>query len=184
MGKLYFYFGAMGSSKTAIALMQRFNFIEQGISVLLLKPSIDTRDGENILASRIGLSAPVIMVKPMESIKTIFQKVSFSIIIVDEAHFLSSEQIEELRKLVDTQGISVYCYGLRTDFTTKMFEGSKRLFEIADRIEEIKTVCKCGRPTIVNARFANGKIINQGDQICIGGNDLYKPMCFNCWKKK
>lgn len=174
----------MGSSKTAVALMKRFNYLQQEISVLLLKPSTDNRDGEDILASRIGLSAPVTTISTIDSVKTVFKRSESSVIIVDEAQFLTSIQVEELRELVDTQGILVYCYGLRTDFTTKMFEGSKRLFEIADRIEEIKTVCKCGRPAIVNARFINGKITNQGEQICIGGDDLYKPMCFHCWKKK
>jgi len=181
MAKLYFRYGTMGASKTANALMTRFNYLQQGFNVMLLKPATDTRDGEGILSSRIGLSAPVIMVSKETSIMKLFRKNKPSIIIVDEAQFLTTEQVDELRAITDTEDVPVFCYGLRTDFRTQLFEGSKRLFEIADSISELKSVCRCGRKAIVNARFADGKVTINGQQVCIGGDEKYKPLCFHCW---
>lgn len=184
MAKLYFRYGTMGSSKTANALMTRFNYEQQGIKVLLLKPALDTRDGKGILASRIGLSAPVIMVSKTDSIKELHGRTKEPVIIIDEAQFLTAEQIDELRFIADAEDISVFCYGLRTDFQTKLFEGSKRLFEVADSIDELKSVCSCGRKAIVNARFENGKITTTGAQVRIGGDETYKALCVHCWLRE
>lgn len=181
--KMYFYFGAMGSSKTANALMTRFNFMEHGKKVLLVKPGIDNRDGANIVKSRIGLFAEAEVVNREQRINDVIgDKSKYEILIVDEAQFLTKDQVDELRELVD-QGTIVYCYGLKTDFMCNLFEGSKRLLEVSDVIREIKTMCKCGRKAIINARHNDGKIVYDGDQIVIGGDDKYKAMCHQCWKK-
>ena len=185
MAKLYFKYGAMGSSKTAQALITKYNYEERGMKVWLIKPKTDTRDGQNILKSRIGLFAVAEEIALTDSIKERFANNSdCNVIIADEAQFLSPEQIDELRDIVDEMNIPVMCFGLRTDFITKLFPGSMRLFEVADSISEIKTICDCGSKATVNARMDdNGKIVTAGDQICIGGNDRYIAMCHKCWKK-
>ena len=189
MAKLYFKYGAMGSSKTAQALITKFNYEEKGMNVLLLKPAIDTRDGLTIVKSRIGLSSEAVVIKKEDNIccvaltNGIFRS-SKDIVIIDEAQFLTREQVEQLRILVDIHGIPVVCYGLRTDFQIKLFEGSKALFELADSISEIKSVCKCGNKASVNARInEKGKIIIDGNQIEIGGNEKYESMCYKCYNK-
>lgn len=187
MAKLKFFYGTMGSAKTANALMTKFNFEEKGYKVLLLKPSIDNRDGENIIKSRIGLQAEAVVIKPNKSLFDLIMidNKGYNFIIVDEAQFLSYANVEDLKSIVDTYRIPVFCYGLRGDFQSNLFEGSKRLFEIADSISEIKSVCKCGiNKAIINARVNNGKIVYDGDQIDIGGNDKYVGMCYNCWVDK
>lgn len=179
--KMYFYYGVMGSSKTANALMMRFNMEEHGKRVVLLKPSIDNRDGLTTVKSRIGLSAEALVVKTTEKIvDTIGNMYDYDILIVDEAQFLTKSQVDELRVMVDN-GVYVYCYGLKTDFMCNLFEGSKRLLEVADAIREIKSMCKCGKKAIINARHNQGKIVYDGDQIDIGGNDKYQAMCHKCW---
>ena len=185
MAKLYFKYGAMGSSKSAQALITKYNYEERGMKVWLIKPKTDTRDGQNILKSRIGLFAVAEEIALTDSIKERFANNSdCNVIIADEAQFLSPEQIDELRDIVDEMNIPVMCFGLRTDFITKLFPGSMRLFEVADSISEIKTICDCGSKATVNARMDdNGKIVTAGDQICIGGNDRYIAMCHKCWKK-
>ncbi len=185
MAKLYFKYGAMGSSKSAQALITKYNYEERGMKVWLIKPKTDTRDGKNILKSRIGLYAVADEIAIGESIKALFaEHDDCNVIIADEAQFLSPEQIDELRDIVDEMNIPVMCFGLRTDFVTKLFPGSMRLFEVADSISEIKTICDCGAKATVNARMDdNGKIVTAGDQICIGGNDRYIAMCHKCWKK-
>ena len=185
MAKLYFKYGAMGSSKSAQALITKYNYEERGMKVWLIKPKTDTRDGQNILKSRIGLFAIAEEIALTDSIKERFANNSdCNVIIADEAQFLSPEQIDELRDIVDEMNIPVMCFGLRTDFITKLFPGSMRLFEVADSISEIKTICDCGSKATVNARMDdNGKIVTAGDQICIGGNDRYIAMCHKCWKK-
>ena len=181
--KMYFYYGVMGSSKTAMALMKKFSFEEHGRTVILLKPSVDTRDGKTLIKSRVGLSCDAIVVGYNQSISAVLKNCeNFDIIIVDEAQFLKESQVDELRALVDN-GIMVMCYGLKTDFMGKLFEGSKRLIEVADSIREIQSPCKCGRKAIVNARYHDSKIIYEGNQIDIGGNDKYMAMCYQCWKK-
>ena len=162
MAKLYFKYGAMGSSKSAQALITKFNYEEKGMRVWLIKPSVDTRDGADLIRSRID-----------------------DVIISDEAQFFTPAQIDQLRALVDEEDIPVLCFGLRTDFLTRFFPGSQRLMELADSITEIKTVCACGSKATVNARIdASGRIVTSGGQILLGGNDSYVAMCHRCWKKK
>ncbi len=186
MAKLYFKYGAMGSSKSAQALITKFNYEELGMTVWLIKPSTDTRDGANLIKSRIGLVEEADVISPEVNIIDEYKKKGhFDVIIADESQFLTSAQIDELRTLVDTEDIPVLCFGLRTDFLTHFFPGSKRLMEIADSITEIKTVCACGSKATVNARIdANGRIITKGDQVMLGGNDSYIAMCHRCWKLK
>ena len=186
MAKLYFRYGCMGSSKTANALMTKFNYEEKGKKVLLLKPSIDTRDGKTIIKSRIGLQAEAICFdKNTSIIDDILVKTSSLIdcIIVDECQFCTKEQIDDFRRIVDELNIPVFCYGLRTDFQTKLFEGSIRLFEIADSISEIKSICSCGKKAIVNARYKDKEIVYDGEQVELGGNDKYIALCYECWSK-
>ncbi len=185
MAKLYFKYGAMGSSKTAQALITKYNYEENDLAVWLLKPSADTRDGENILRSRIGLEAEVEIVAPQTNLVELFCRERMGrcdVIIVDECQFLTTAQIDELRSLVDEYNIPVMCFGLRTDFQTKLFPGSLRLMEVADTIQEIKTICDCGAKATVNARIdSNGHIVTQGAQVVLGGNDRYIAMCHKCY---
>ena len=185
MAKLYFKYGAMGSSKTANALITRFNYEERGMKVWLIKPSIDDRDGVNMIRSRIGLQAQADVMSPDKNLFDEFQKRGdYDVVIADECQFFTAEQIDQLRKIVDVLDIPVLCYGLRTDFLTKLFPGSLRLFEVADSVTEIKTICSCGKKAIVNARIdGEGKVVTEGGQILIGGNDSYVAMCHSCWKK-
>ncbi len=185
MAKLYFKYGAMGSSKTANALITKFNYEERGMKVWLIKPAIDDRDGKNIIRSRIGLSEEAFTVAPNTDIYTEFvtNHTGTHAVIADECQFFTSAQIDQLRTIVDKLDVPVLCFGLRTDFLTHLFEGSRRLFEVADSINEIKTICSCGNKAIVNARICDGKVVTEGGQILIGGNDSYVAMCHNCWKK-
>ena len=185
MAKLYFKYGAMGSSKTAQALITKYNYEENGLKVWLLKPSADTRDGTDLLRSRIGLEARVEIVSPEQNIYdrfTIPGRERANVIIVDECQFLMPEQIDQLRAIVDDFNIPVMCFGLRTDFRTKLFPGSMRLMEVADTIQEIKTICDCGAKATVNARIdAEGYIVTEGAQVVLGGNDSYIAMCHRCY---
>lgn len=206
MSKLYYKFGAMGSSKTANALMTRFNYLEKNHSVWLVKPQTDTRDDyadENgnivtVVKSRIGLEAPANVIKDTDDITLLFKTASadivandeviktqkIDVIICDECQFFTEEQIDQLKYLAENENIPVICFGLRSDFRTKLFPGSKRLFEIADSITEVKSICECGKKAIVNARFdGNGNIVTDGAQVDIGGNEKYKSMCWSCWQK-
>lgn len=185
MAKLYFKYGAMGSSKSANALITKFNYEERGMRVWLIKPSTDTRDGAGIIASRIGLSAKADIISHEESIITLLDKMSgIDVIITDECQFFTPEQIDELREIVNFRNIPVLCFGLRTDFMTHLFPGSRRLLEIADSITEIKTICSCGAKAIVNARIdSKGHVITSGSQVFIGGNDSYVAMCHKCWSR-
>ena len=186
MAKLYFKYGAMGSSKTAQALITRFNYMELGMSVWLIKPSVDTRDGADVIKSRIGLEARAQVITPEQDIIAEYQKQpGHDVIIADEAQFFTPAQIDQLRQLVDEEDLPVLCFGLRTDFLTHFFPGAQRLMELADSLTEIKTVCACGRKATVNARIdATGRIITQGDQVFLGGNDSYVAMCHKCWKQR
>ena len=186
MAKLYFKYGAMGSSKTANALITRFNYQERDMKVWLIKPSIDDRDGANIIRSRIGLEAVADVITPDADILALFEAghKDCDTVIADECQFFTPEQIDHLRKIVDVYNIPVLCFGLRTDFLTHLFPGSWRLFEVADSITEIKTICSCGDKAIVNARIdGDGHVVTTGSQILIGGNDSYIAMCHKCWKK-
>ncbi len=187
MAKLYFKFGAMGCSKTAQALITKFNYEERGMKVLLLKPAVDNRDGETITKSRIGLQAQALAVRDDEDLYALYKRTysACNVVIVDECQFLTPEQVDELGQIVIDFDVPVLCFGLATDFTTHMFPGSKRLFEIAESISEIKSVCKCGAKATVNARMDDhGNIVFKGEQVCLGGNDRYVAMCRKCWLKK
>ena len=185
MAKLYFKYGAMGSSKTAQALITKFNYEERGMSVWLIKPATDDRDGAKIIRSRIGLSAEAEVIAPEDDVKERFHAVgSRDVIIADECQFLTPRQIEQLRELVDEENVPVLCFGLRTDFQTKLFPGSARLFELADSITEIKTICECGSKATVNARIVDGRVVTEGEQVLLGGNDTYLAMCHACWKRR
>jgi len=186
MAKLYFKYGAMGSSKSANALITKFNYEERGMKVWLIKPSIDDRDGADHIRSRIGLDAVADVIAPADDIRALLESHSdIDVIISDESQFFTGEHIDQLREIVDTRNIPVLCFGLRTDFLTHLFPGSRRLFEVADSITEIKTICACGSKAIVNARIdENGRIITEGDQVFLGGNDSYVAMCHRCWTEK
>ena len=186
MAKLYFKYGAMGSSKTAQALITRFNYLEQGMTVWLIKPSTDTRDGADVIRSRIGLECAAQIITPEQDIEDAYHAAGpHDVIIADEAQFFTPAQIDQLRALVDEDDLPVLCFGLRTDFLTHFFPGAQRLMELADSLTEIKTVCACGRKATVNARIdETGRIITQGDQVMLGGNDSYVAMCHQCWKRK
>ena len=184
MAKLYFKYGAMGSSKTANALITKFNYEERGMKVWLIKPSIDVRDGADVVRSRIGLQASADIITPDKNLFEEYQNhLDCHVIIADECQFFLADQIDQLRDIVDKLHIPVLCYGLRTDFRTHLFEGSRRLFETADSIQEIKTICTCGKKAIVNARIDwTGSVVTKGGQILIGGNDSYVAMCHACWQ--
>lgn len=187
MAKLYFKYGAMGSSKTAQVLITKFNYEERGMRVWLIKPETDIRDGEKVIRSRIGLSSPCDAIGEGDSIIEEFKKnrSDSDVIIADECQFFSPEQIDGMRLIVDEYDIPVLCFGLRTDFMTNLFPGSRRLFEVADKVSEIKTMCECGRKATVNARIdGDGNIITEGMQVMIGGNESYVAMCHKCWTDK
>ena len=186
MAKLYFKYGVMGSSKSAQALITKFNYEELGMTVWLIKPSIDTRDGADVVKSRIGLSATAQIITPEDDIIAQYRKAGkHDVIIADEAQFFTPAQIDQLRTLVDEDDLPVLCFGLRTDFLTHFFPGAQRLMELADSLTEIKTVCACGRKATVNARIdEQGRITTEGSQVLLGGNDRYVAMCHKCWKER
>ena len=186
MAKLYFKYGTMGSSKSAQALITKFNYEELGMQVWLIKPSIDDRDGADIVKSRIGLSCRAQIVTPEDDLIALRQEHgACDVIIADEAQFLTAGQIDQLRYLVDEENLPVLCFGLRTDFQTRLFPGSMRLMELADSITEIKNVCSCGAKATVNARLdGEGRVITQGSQVLLGGNDRYTAMCHRCYQRK
>lgn len=193
MAKLYFRYGAMGSSKSANILMVRYNYEERGQYAVLLKPRTDNRDGEDEIKSRIGLSAPAEYVDDflqeiskcwnVENSEYIYHEKRVAAVLVDEAQFLSPEEVDRLSDIVDFYDISVLCYGLRTDFLNHLFPGSRRLMEIADVIEEVPTVCWCGRRAQCNTRYANGKIVREGAQIMLGSNESYVALCRKHYKE-
>lgn len=185
MAKLYFKYGAMGSSKTANALITKFNYEERGMRVWLIKPSLDDRDGVGVVHSRIGLESEAFVALPDTNLLSEFEARSgIDAVIADECQFLTPTQVDQLRRIVDGHDVPVLCFGLRTDFLTHLFDGSRRLFEVADSITEIKTICACGKKAIVNARIdGQGNVLTDGGQILIGGNDSYVAMCHSCWKK-
>lgn len=192
MAKLYFRYGAMGSSKSANILMVRYNYEERGQYAVLLKPKTDSRDGEREICSRIGLSAPADYVEDFlkEISETwragdaehMYRGQKVDAVLVDEAQFLTPEEVDVLSDLVDFYGIPVLCYGLRTDFLNHLFPGSMRLMEIADVIEEVPTVCWCGKRAQCNTRYADGKIVREGEQILLGSNESYVALCRKHYK--
>ena len=182
MAQLYFKYGAMGASKTANALMTRFNYEERGQQTLLVKPRMDTRDGDHILASRIGLSHPCVYFDELKQM-SIMELQQNACIIVDEAQFLTREEVMHLVYLVDDLEIPVICYGLRADFKGELFPGSEALLVLADKLEEIKTICWCGRKATFNARFdSTGNVLKEGEQVVLGANDQYIGLCRKHWR--
>ena len=188
MPKLYFKYGVMGSSKSAQALMCKFNYEQQGFKVYLLKPIVDKRDlkdGKIIVKSRIGLTSDCYTFDSTTDLFNFTKELSGfdakSVVIVDECQFLNRDQVNELKKV--STYIPVLCYGLLTNFKTELFEGSKRLVEIADSLMEIKSICACGKKAQVNARIVNGVPTTSGHEIVLGGDETYKAMCYNCFSK-
>lgn len=191
LGKLYFRYGTMGSAKTALLLTQAYNFEERGLTYACLKPVVDTRDGASVIRSRIGIERACSYIYPDTDLYSLARELSdrrgamIDWFLVDEAQFLSEAQVDQLSRVVDDFGSNVVCYGLRTDFKSRLFEGSRRLFEIADTIDEIKSTCTCGRKTIINARInADGDFVEEGEQVEIGGDDRYIAVCRHCWRDK
>lgn len=181
----------MGSAKTALLLTTAYNFEERGMEYLCMKPIIDNREKENVIKSRIGIQRSCEWIYSdtdlYELAKRLFEEtlVVKDWILIDEAQFLSAAQVDQLARIVDDYGTNVVCYGLRTDFQSNMFEGSKRLFEVADTIDEIKSTCTCGRKTIINARIdSNGMVLTEGSQVEIGGDDKYIALCRRCWRNR
>ncbi len=191
IGKLYFRYGTMGSAKTAMLLTQAYNFEERGMRYLCMKPIIDDREKDNVIRSRIGIERRCEWIYPDTDIYAAIKRlrdekgVIFDWILVDESQFLREQQVDQLARVVDEFGTNVVCYGLRTDFQSRMFEGSRRLFELADTIDEVKSTCSCGRKTIINARIdSQGNIVTDGKQVEIGGDDKYVALCRSCWRNR
>ena len=189
MAKLYYIHATMNNGKSLQLMSVAHNMDERSISSLTIKPEIDTRDGKNQIYSRIGISRPCITFSPDENLYELVKSKEnineLKWIFVDEALFLTEEQVDQLSDIVDDFDINVMCYGLRTDFKSKLFPGSKRLFELADTIEEIKSTCSCGNKNIINARIdKEGNVMSNGPQTLVGGDDRYVSMCRKCWKKK
>ena len=181
MAQLYFKYGAMGSSKTANALMARFNYEERGQSALMVKPQLDTRDGDHMVYSRIGLTHPCIYFHELRAMSE-EELERHDCIIVDEAQFLTREEVHYLVHLVADWDIPVMCYGLRADFKGELFPGSYELLVMADKLEEVKTICWCGKKAAFNARFdENGKVLKEGAQVVLGANDKYIGLCRRHW---
>ena len=181
MAQLYFKYGAMGSSKTANALMARFNYEERGQETLLVKPQLDQRDGDHMVRSRIGLTHPCVYFHEMQAMGEEALK-RYACVIVDEAQFLTREEVLFLVHLVDACNIPVMCYGLRADFKGELFEGSYALLVMADKIEEVKTICWCGKKATFNARFdEQGRVLKEGAQVVLGANDKYIGLCRRHW---
>lgn len=190
-GKLYFRYGTMGSAKTALLLTTAYNFEERGMRYVCLKPIVDTREKTNVIHSRIGIQRECRWIYHESDLYEMAQQMfeeTMAVIdwfLVDEAQFLTASQVNQLARIVDDFGSNVICYGLRTDFRSCLFEGSRRLFEIADTIDEIKSTCTCGRKTIINARMdSNGDFVEEGQQVEIGGDDRYIAVCRKCWRNK
>lgn len=186
--RLYFKYGTMGSSKSAQALMCKFNYEQKGMSVMLVKPSLDNRGDTDVpmVRSRIGLESPCLTINATQSFFDLFEQFKAEhgcdCVIVDEAQFCTTKQIDQLKQL--TLQVPVLCYGLMNDFRCQLFEGSKRLVELADSLQEIKSVCRCGRKSTVNARFINGVCVDDGPVVFIGGDESYENMCYWCWQKE
>ena len=181
----------MGSAKTALLLTTAYNFEERHMDYLCLKPVIDTREARNVIRSRIGIERECLWIYPTtdlyQMVTDLFAKEGKFVgwFLIDEAQFLTARQVDQLSRVVDDYGSNVICYGLRTDFKTHLFEGSRRLFEIADTIDEIKSTCNCGNKTIVNARIdSNGDFVEEGAQVEIGGDERYVAVCRKCWRNK
>lgn len=185
MAKLYFRYGTMGSGKSIDLLKVAYNYEERNQKCLLMVPSTDTRYGMGKVTTRIGLQRDAVICYSNTNVYDyIFNlETKPDCVIVDECNFLTKKQVNELSDVVDYLNIPVICYGLRADFKCELFEGSEELMAIADKIEEIKTICECGRKATINMRYQDGKAIIDGDRIVVGGNEMYKAICRMCYKK-
>lgn len=190
-GKLYFRYGTMGSAKTALLLTTAYNFEERNLNYMCMKPFIDNREKSNVIRSRIGIERECRWIYNDTDLyqfaKSYFESTMTVVdwFLIDEAQFLTEQQVDQLSRIVDDFGSNVICYELRTDFKSRLFEGSRRLFEIADTIDEIKSTCTCGHKTIINARIdCNGDFVEDGAQVEIGGYDRYIAVCRKCWRNK
>ena len=179
MAKLYFRYGTMDSAKSMNLLAVAHNYRKQGKRVLLMKPRLDTRFGASKISSRCGLEAEADLMIDHESALDPRDFEGLDCILVDEAQFLPPAVIEDLRRITVDPGVPVICYGLRTDFRTKLFPGAQRLMELADRIEEVKVTCQyCAKKAICNLRFVNGTPTVRGPQIQLGADETYAPVCW------
>ena len=181
MAQLYFYYSAMNAGKSTALLQSAHNYQEQGMDVLLFTAAIDDRYGQGIIKSRIGLSADAIVFDAQTDFVSVIsgnKTPTLACVLVDEAQFLSEEQVNQLALIVDDHDLPVLCYGIRTDFQGELFAGSSRLLAIADKLFELKTVCSCGRKATMTLRLdENGQAIAAGDQVEIGGNERYESKC-------
>ena len=195
MAKLYFRYGAMNSGKSTALLQAAYNYEERGQRVLLAKPQIDTKGDEDVV-SRLGVTRHVDFLIPLDSsMRELFHQavenahpasahgdLPVACLLVDEAQFLSPEQIDDLMRIAVLDDIPVMCYGIRTDFQTKVFPGAARLLEIAHTLEELKTICRCGKKALFNPRKVDGKFVFEGDQVAIDGVHVtYESLCANCY---
>lgn len=184
MAKLYFRYGTVGSAKTLNLLAVAHNYERQGRRVVVMKPSLDVRDGPKRVASRAGLGRDADLVV---ADATRLDPASFAgvdAVLVDEAQFLSESLVDQLREITRDPGVPVLCYGLRTDFRSRLFDGSRRLLEVADSIEEVKTTCAvCLRKATMNLRVAGGRAVTDGPSVQIGGDESYRPVCWEHWRE-
>ena len=185
MAKLYFNYSTMNAGKTTVLLQAAHNYLERGMNPFLLTANADTRSGIGTIKSRIGLkkSAQTFSqsVDLLNKVKEVNSKKSISCVFVDEAQFLTEEQVWQLAKVVDDIEIPVLCFGLRVDFQGNLFPGSKCLLSIADELKEVKTICHCGKKATMVIRQLNGKTVIDGDQVQIGGNESYTSLCRKHW---
>lgn len=187
MAKLYFKYGAMNSGKSDTLLKTAFNYTERGLTVIIIKPAIDSKGGAKIV-TRAGYekNVDILAGDDMNLEKEVLKNNNVAVVLVDESQFLTHEHISQLFHLAKGHDISVICYGLRADFRTEMFPGSKRLFEVADNIEKLPTMCFCGSQAEFNTRKLNGEYVFRGDQVAIDGEDKveYDPLCGKCYQRE
>lgn len=187
MAKLYFRYSAMNAGKTTQLLQVKYNYEERGQTVILFKPAIDSRENTAKIRSRIGLEAEAILIGSgtdlLQAIQAELKDHPIHCVLVDEAQFLSKQHVLQLCSIVDDLNIAVIAYGLRADFRGNLFPGSEALLAYSDSIEEIKTICWCGKKAIMNTRLLNGKPVYEGEQIQIGGNESYISLCRKHWRE-
>ncbi len=185
MAKLYFYYSAMNAGKSTILLQSAHNYRERGMSPIILSPEIDNRDGKGKVTSRIGLSAEAITFTTADNLFHLVERLGAThCVLIDEAQFLTRQQVRQLSDVCDTLDIPVLTYGLRTDFLGNLFEGSEALLGWADSLCELKTICHCGRKATMNMRIdSEGRPVKEGSQIQIGGNDRYTAVCRRHFKE-
>jgi thymidine kinase len=188
MSKVYFYYSAMNAGKSTVLLQSSYNYHERGMRTLLFTPAMDTRSGLGRIESRIGLASDAVALQPgenlLERVKTAHESEPVACVLVDEAQFLSADQVRQATDIADSLRIPVLCYGLRTDFQGKLFPGSAELLALADNLIELKTICHCGRKATMNLRVGpDGTAVKVGAQVEIGGNDRYVAMCRRHFKE-